>query len=710
MSSPLHISFEIDQLRSRLNTTRGVPRRSGGGLSVPVAWADLVKRRSKNAADYSQVSRAFRIQVLRALRGEQNFVRVEAVPQGHFLHKMETEKSPAVKKARQTIQKHFRAVAEIGSLPFLPPFTVIGPPYGGILRPDEEIRLMMNIDDPPRGLTGRVRECYSFQVEADYLRNWGPCNSRNASFSPPPHDVFGEGDILVVDDDPLTVSSSDEPDTESAVKRRRDREGREVTSGGRRRQETYEEGKSDEEFEKRTDGARSLGEDLQDVIRDVEGEGESPRALGIRSKASSGYLDMAADKQTQQLERLSQDFANDQVDIRESLANAYARLSYSDGASLDALEAQSELAMLNDSHGQPDLRPNCVVVPVLVHGVPMLVAVTISPVQQGEELLIDYGDHYWENIVKDDTTEHGAAREAFSLLTKVFAYTAARQERVNELLRNQERYRSDIEALQRHQSDWRHVEIADRRSLEDFLSSQESTDLESLEKFLNSQKSSLESDATRALLGAAIRHIREQKKSREKEGEEERTSSCVNQDNGHVQTHPDVLTTDSNDQTASSLAGGLAGDSKRSSEKRDLKTAPSVRSKPMGVNGTTGDRTAPTGTTTTQQRQHQQGEGREEEDGSRGECSPEKLQELRTFFENFYASQLQELKEKQKRVECELDGERALKRKVVDRLRSEIDWARSEVAYYRQCVEDAKKLVARGRLQQELTSTYYDKR
>lgn len=57
--------------------------------------------------------------------------------------------------------------------------------------------------------------------------------------------------------------------------------------------------------------------------------------------------------QTQQLERLSQDFANDQVDIQVSLANAYARLNYSDGASLDALEAQSELAMLNDSHGQP---------------------------------------------------------------------------------------------------------------------------------------------------------------------------------------------------------------------------------------------------------------------------------------------------------------------------------------------------------------------
>lgn len=40
---------------------------------------------------------------------------------------------------------------------------------------------------------------------------------------------------------------------------------------------------------------------------------------------------------------------------------------------------------------------------------------------------------------KDDTTEHGAAREAFSLLTKVFACTAARQEHVRELLRDQER-------------------------------------------------------------------------------------------------------------------------------------------------------------------------------------------------------------------------------------------------------------------------------
>lgn len=44
--------------------------------------------------------------------------------------------------------------------------------------------------------------------------------------------MFGEGDVLVVDDDPLTVSSSDDPDSESAMKRRRDRDGREVTRGG----------------------------------------------------------------------------------------------------------------------------------------------------------------------------------------------------------------------------------------------------------------------------------------------------------------------------------------------------------------------------------------------------------------------------------------------------------------------------------------------
>lgn len=60
--SSADISFEVDQLRSRLNTFRGVPRR-GGAPAIPVAWADLVKRRSKNATDYSQVSRAFRIQV-----------------------------------------------------------------------------------------------------------------------------------------------------------------------------------------------------------------------------------------------------------------------------------------------------------------------------------------------------------------------------------------------------------------------------------------------------------------------------------------------------------------------------------------------------------------------------------------------------------------------------------------------------------------------
>lgn len=58
----------------------------------------------------------------------------------------------------------------------------------------------------------------------------------------------------------------------------------------------------------------------------------------------------------------------------------------------------------------------------------------------------------------------------------------------------------------------------------------------------------------------------------------------------------------------------------------------------------------------------------------------------------------------------QLREERSLKRRLLDRLRTEVAWARNEVEYYRKCVEDAKKLVARGRLQQELTSTYYDKR
>lgn len=108
----------------------------------------------------------------------------------------------------------------------------------------------------------------------------------------------------MIDDDTLTVSSSDDPDRESAMKRRRDRDGREATSGGRRRQEIYEEGNSEEEFDKRTDGAGSLGEDLQDMIRDAEGQGESPRTSGRRSKASGGYLDMAADKQVRKKSHL----------------------------------------------------------------------------------------------------------------------------------------------------------------------------------------------------------------------------------------------------------------------------------------------------------------------------------------------------------------------------------------------------------------------
>lgn len=50
----------------------------------------------------------------------------------------------------------------------------------------------------------------------------------------------------------------------------------------------------------------------------------------------------------------------------------------------------------------------------------MLVAVTISPVQQGEELLIDYGEHYWENIVvRERRLSRTPLRKSFSCPTFV---------------------------------------------------------------------------------------------------------------------------------------------------------------------------------------------------------------------------------------------------------------------------------------------------
>lgn len=163
-----------------------------------------------------------------------------------------------------------------------------------------------NICDPPRGLTGRVRECYCFQVEGDYLRNWGPCNNRHANFSC--GNRFGSADVLVVEDDEdddadrVTLSSSDDSDGAGASsKRRRDREeGAEKNS---KRRNGREDG-SDSESHKRADDVDSLRGDFEDVLREVEEENASPETLrstlmarkGL-SRNAAGHLDIAVDKQ-----------------------------------------------------------------------------------------------------------------------------------------------------------------------------------------------------------------------------------------------------------------------------------------------------------------------------------------------------------------------------------------------------------------------------
>lgn len=201
--------------------------------------------------------------------------------------------------------------------------------------------------------------------------------------------------------------------------------------------------------------------------------------------------------------------------------------------------------------------------------------------------------------------------------------------------------------MRRHHSDWRHADIANRKALEDFLSSQDPTNLESLETFLNSQNSNLESDATRALLQAAIRHIREKKSkdSRAGEGGGGKGGGTFSSRPDSVQDNDsDVVVLDSDEDQVAMLRTARAGGEPTSREK----TKPNQRP-PSADSNTSGEVLATTAT----QRQGRRGVEEEEETSAR------KLEEVRRFFENYYATQLQALADTQRRVECEVRERRA---------------------------------------------------
>lgn len=81
-------------------------------------------------------------QIIRCMEGRQNFIAIEKCSATHTVQLAEEEHQMRVGLEGQEVPQHFRAVASLGEYDALPAATILGPPYGGVLRPSGELAMM----------------------------------------------------------------------------------------------------------------------------------------------------------------------------------------------------------------------------------------------------------------------------------------------------------------------------------------------------------------------------------------------------------------------------------------------------------------------------------------------------------------------------------------------------------------------------------------
>lgn len=86
------------------------------------------------------------------MEGKQNFIAIEKCDSAHTVQKSEVERRQRVGLDTGEVPQHFRAIASLGDLyDVLPTVTILGPPYGGVMRPAGELAMM------------QVSRCWSIQ-------------------------------------------------------------------------------------------------------------------------------------------------------------------------------------------------------------------------------------------------------------------------------------------------------------------------------------------------------------------------------------------------------------------------------------------------------------------------------------------------------------------------------------------------------------------
>ncbi|OEH80267.1 spx domain-containing protein [Cyclospora cayetanensis] len=121
----------------------------------------------------SKVVQSLREQIIQCMEGRQNFIAIEKCDATHTVQLAEEEHRLCQGLEAQETSQHFRAVARLGNYDALPTATILGPPYGGVLRPAGELAMMQMIHDRLRDLKGPPRQSYAFRIEnLGYIGEW----------------------------------------------------------------------------------------------------------------------------------------------------------------------------------------------------------------------------------------------------------------------------------------------------------------------------------------------------------------------------------------------------------------------------------------------------------------------------------------------------------------------------------------------------------
>ncbi|XP_026194429.1 uncharacterized protein LOC34622906 [Cyclospora cayetanensis] len=323
----------------------------------------------------SKVVQSLREQIIQCMEGRQNFIAIEKCDATHTVQLAEEEHRLCQGLEAQETSQHFRAVARLGNYDALPTATILGPPYGGVLRPAGELAMMQMIHDRLRDLKGPPRQSYAFRIEnLGYIGEW---EARQDKAEARCSECCWRFDAAAA------VKGSTERDTGPELEEYQDciaGEGREIS------------------WQPRSRPLTSLDE--------------------IHNYVQKTMNKLASCSTIREAEQIEREFRMNDPDIRMDSCSTIEP----DSPELDAMDYRSEYSMMNDANGSASISNgnNCHSLLVIIGGLPFFFPITNRPIRNGEELLLSYGPHYWTEAQSTEALLSSTYQLMTGLLTMAF--------------------------------------------------------------------------------------------------------------------------------------------------------------------------------------------------------------------------------------------------------------------------------------------------